>query len=78
MNDARQYAFYLSEQNINQLDAIRGIKSRSQCIRELIEDAFQYWDYQRTEEYYAKLDEGGAAGFKAARAEGRANEPKGN
>ena len=49
MNDARQYAFYLSEQNINQLDAIRGIKSRSQCVRELIEDAFQYWDYQRTE-----------------------------
>lgn len=57
MNDARQYAFYLSEQNVNQLDAIRGIKSRSQCVRELIEDAFQYWEYQRTEEYYGNLEE---------------------
>lgn len=59
MNDARQYAFYLSEQNINQLDAIRGIKSRSQCVRELIEDAFQYWDYQRAEEYYGNLPDTG-------------------
>lgn len=57
MNGARQYAFYLSEQNINQLDAIRGIKSRSQCVRELIEDAFQYFEYQRTEEYYGNLEE---------------------
>lgn len=57
MDKSRQYAFYLSKQNINQLDAIRGIKSRSQCVRELIEDAFQYFEYQRIEEHYGNLEE---------------------